>query len=215
MENEIKINAILACDLNNGIGKNNDLPWSMPDEYSYFLSVIRTTKDSTKINALIFGKNTWLSIPVGFRPIKPCLNVVLSSQLETSDDGDFIIATDLSEGIRRVQTDFKDRVESIYICGGAGVYECCWNQSLLHNIKNLNRLYLTRIHYQFNCDVILRPANFLNNFNKLSDECVNEEELMFKCKYNSILTDQTSNLNYVLEVYTLKNDYQNPRQKDG
>ena len=52
-------NIIVAYDLNQGIGKNNRLPWHFSEDLKRFSKL---TRGEGK-NAIIMGKNTWESIP--------------------------------------------------------------------------------------------------------------------------------------------------------
>ena len=58
MENSknISFKLIAATCEGNGIGKDNDLPWSLKSEMDYFTRMTTTTMDSSKQNALIMGR---------------------------------------------------------------------------------------------------------------------------------------------------------------
>ena len=49
------ISMILAMDINNLVGKNNDLPWHYPEDLQYFKNVTLNKK-------VLMGYNTYLSI---------------------------------------------------------------------------------------------------------------------------------------------------------
>ena len=49
---------IVAVCKNNGIGYKQDLPWKIKEDLRYFS---KTTKGNGN-NAIVMGKNTWLSI---------------------------------------------------------------------------------------------------------------------------------------------------------
>jgi len=67
------IRAILACDDNWGIGKNNDLPWPHnPADLKWF-------KESTDGGVVVMGRNTWDSLPK--QPLPNRRNVILSSSI--------------------------------------------------------------------------------------------------------------------------------------
>ena len=61
--------AILHCDRNWGIGKRNDLMFSLPKDMKFF----RTT---TSGKVVVMGSNTLLSFPGG-KPLKNRTNIVL------------------------------------------------------------------------------------------------------------------------------------------
>ena len=65
---------IVAHDLNQGIGTDNQLPWHCAEDMAYFKSL---TIGNQK-NAVIMGRKTWESIPEKFRPLPNRLNIVLS-----------------------------------------------------------------------------------------------------------------------------------------
>ena len=66
-----KINIIVAVSENNVIGKNNDLPWYLPNEFKYF-------KETTKNSVVIMGRKCWESLPEKFRPLPNRLNIVVT-----------------------------------------------------------------------------------------------------------------------------------------
>lgn len=78
----LDLTAIVAmADQTRAIGRENGLPWSLPDDWDYYLRFIRSTKASDKVNALLMGRKTFESIPKELGPsLKPCLNVVITSR---------------------------------------------------------------------------------------------------------------------------------------
>lgn len=201
---EIKFNAIAAmCDSNRGIGKNNELPWSLPNEYGYFLKVVQRTKDKSKVNALLVGRLTWLSIPLNSVPIKPCLNIIISSQMKreeikTFDQNDadqVLICRSVDEAIKLVKEKYSDLIETIYSIGGTNIYRV----SIESN--EFERFYLTRVLENFECDVYMEPENFLSFFRKLDSSELEEEEKLYDCEYNKLITEPSNGVRYIFEVY--------------
>ena len=74
----MRFNIIVAIDRNRGIGINNKIPWNFRQDLSYFKNLTKGAGD----NAIIMGKNTYLSLnkPLPYRD-----NIVLSSSLESID----------------------------------------------------------------------------------------------------------------------------------
>lgn len=64
--------AILACDLNNGISKNSTIPWKSKTDLNFFYNI-------TKGNIVIMGRNTFFSLPDNCRPLKNRVNIVLTN----------------------------------------------------------------------------------------------------------------------------------------
>ena len=69
------VNFITACDNKGGIGKDGNLPWSIPEEMRYFQSI-------TLNNVVVMGKTTYFSIPNNYRPLRNRLNLVLTNDEE-------------------------------------------------------------------------------------------------------------------------------------
>ncbi|CAF0758220.1 unnamed protein product [Brachionus calyciflorus] len=204
MSSEIKFHAIAAMsDESRGIGFNNSLPWSVPEDAEYFLRVVKTTFDKSKINAVIVGTRTWESIPKEDRPISPCLNIIVSSRasfesLEISPNADLTkiqICRSLDEAVKLVKEKYSDSVEAIYAIGGTQIYK----DSIFS--EYFDRFYLTRIFGHFKCDTFLQPENFLSYFKKIDSEQLEKEEKLFQVKYNSIQIEPKSGNHYVFEVY--------------
>ena len=160
---------ILAADSENWIGKNNDLPWKISSDLKYFKEITEKTTDLAKHNAVIMWRKTWDSIPSAFRPLKNRINCVLSRTLKheslNSDINDFILHfNDFEHCLDELDT--KDNIESIFLIGGWSLY----NQFLNHS--DLEKIYLTRIIWDFECDVKYDwiPENFV------LESCSDEEE---------------------------------------
>ena len=70
----------IVCSASNGaIGNNNRLLYRIPKDMAYFKRKTLTTIDKNKQNAIIMGKNTFMSIPDKFRPLKNRINLIVSN----------------------------------------------------------------------------------------------------------------------------------------
>ncbi|MBE7083103.1 MAG: dihydrofolate reductase [Clostridiales bacterium] len=101
--------AIVAVDKFWGIGKNNDLLFSIPEDMKFF----RTT---TLNKVVVMGRKTLESFPNG-NPLKNRVNIVLSSNLERDD---CVVCKDLSE-LKEQLKKYDD--QDLFVIGGASVYK--------------------------------------------------------------------------------------------
>ncbi len=59
-DDKIRINAFVAiAEPSKGIGFKSHLPWSLPQEFKYYMNAVTRVKNANKCNALIFGRFTW------------------------------------------------------------------------------------------------------------------------------------------------------------
>ena len=70
---------IVAKNSQNGIGYQNDLLFRLKEDMFYFSNVTQKTQDNDKMNGLIMGYNTWVSIPNKFKPLKNRFNIVITN----------------------------------------------------------------------------------------------------------------------------------------
>ena len=101
--------AIVAVDKNWGIGKNNDLLFSIPEDMKFF-------RATTLNKVVVMGRKTLESFPNG-EPLKNRVNIVLSSEL--NKDG--CITVKNIEELKKVLKEFND--EDVFVIGGASVYK--------------------------------------------------------------------------------------------
>ena len=71
---------ILARASNGVIGRNNALPWHLPEDMAHF-------KRCTLGCPVIMGRKTWDSLPPRFRPLPGRLNIVVTRQPDWQADG--------------------------------------------------------------------------------------------------------------------------------
>lgn len=131
------MNLIVAIDNNNGIGKNNIIPWYIPEDLQYF-------KNITTGNVIVMGKNTYYSIN---KKLYNRINIILSHNTIKNN----ITVTSLEDIIK------KYKKENIFIIGGASIYNQYINQCKF--------LYITKIKKDFKCDTFF--TNYKNNFTKV------------------------------------------------
>ena len=98
--------AIVCVDKNWGIGKNNDLLFSIPEDMKFF-------RETTKGKVVVMGSNTLKSFPNG-NPLKNRVNVVLSSSLNRDD---CVIVRDFVQ-LKKVLAGY----EEVFLIGGERVY---------------------------------------------------------------------------------------------
>jgi dihydrofolate reductase len=69
----MQLNLIFARARNGVIGRNNTLPWHLPEDLAHF-------KRHTLGCPVIMGRKTWDSLPPKFRPLPGRLNLVVTRQ---------------------------------------------------------------------------------------------------------------------------------------
>lgn len=119
------ISLIAAISENNCIGKDNLLPWHLPEDLKHF-------KELTTGKTVLMGRKTWESIPEKFRPLPNRKNIVITTQ------SDFIVP----EGVE-IYHAINDAIsahtnEDIFIIGGATIYT--------QTINLADTLYITHVH---------------------------------------------------------------------
>ena len=145
------MNIILACDEKYGIGLENKIPWSCREDMKHF----KKTTFGEGDNIIIMGKNTYLSLG---RPLEDRFNFVVSTTLKREDliPGFFLFnsfdhAYQSAIGINSDIT--KWSTADVWIIGGAQLYDYVFSN------YQINKLYLTMIHSDFNCDTSLSPKS--------------------------------------------------------
>lgn len=101
--------AIVAVDEKWGIGKNNSLLFSVPEDMKFF-------RQTTTGKVIIVGRKTLESFP-GAKPLKNRINVVLSSSKEFEGAVCVKNNDELFEEIKKYKSD------EVFVCGGASVYK--------------------------------------------------------------------------------------------
>ena len=102
---------IVCASKNWGIGKNNDLLFSLPKDMKFF-------RETTKGSVVIMGRKTLESFP-NQKPLPNRINIVLSKTPNESLDN-LIYATTPDEAIE-ISKNYPER--DVFIIGGAKIYE--------------------------------------------------------------------------------------------
>lgn len=104
------VKMIWAQSINRAIGKDNEIPWHIPEDFQYF-------KTMTSGCAVIMGKNTWLSLPEKSRPLPGRRNIILTSNPDSFEHAGAECFSDLQAALDALADE-----KVVWIIGGAGVY---------------------------------------------------------------------------------------------
>jgi dihydrofolate reductase len=129
----MKISLIAALTQNHVIGKNNDLPWHLPDDMKYFMQ-------TTKQHHVIMGRKNYESIPEKFRPLPNRTNIVVTHQ-NNFHAPNCAVVNSLEQGIALAK---KNNEQELFIIGGAEIYKLA--------MPFAKRLYLTEIQTELEGD---------------------------------------------------------------
>jgi dihydrofolate reductase len=105
----MKLNLIFARARNGVIGRNNTLPWHLPEDLAHF-------KRCTLGCPVILGRKTWDSLPPKFRPLPGRSNVVVTRQHGWQANG-AVVAHSLDEACAACRPD-----STAWVIGGAELY---------------------------------------------------------------------------------------------
>ncbi|HEY5690899.1 MAG TPA: dihydrofolate reductase [Cyclobacteriaceae bacterium] len=127
------ISLIAALTENRVIGKNNDLPWRLPDDMKYFM---RTTTG----HHVIMGRKNYDSLPSNFKPLPNRTNIIVTRQPNFVAKGCKVVNS-IEAGIEIAKSNNE---KEIFIIGGAQIYE--------QALPIAQQLYLTEIKAEVSGD---------------------------------------------------------------
>ncbi|MFA4851662.1 MAG: dihydrofolate reductase [Bacteroidales bacterium] len=155
-----RISIIVAVAENNAIGKENKLLWHISEDLKRF-------KRLTSGNTVVMGKNTFYSLPL--KPLPNRTNIVITDIPGEKIDG-CVMAYSIDDAIKKCD-DSKEN----FIIGGGSIYR--------QFLPLSDKLYLTKIHKNFDADCFFPEINF-NEWKLMSrEECNDNEKNDFSYSY--------------------------------
>jgi len=135
--------AIIVAAAENGvIGRNNGLPWQLPEDLRYFKRV-------TMGKPIVMGRKTFESIG---RPLPGRSNIVISRDREFSASGVQVVAS-LDEAVALADKIAQiDAAAEVVVIGGAEIYQLA--------MPLADRLYITEVHASVEGDAMLPPIHW-------------------------------------------------------
>ena len=125
------ISAIVAVAHNNVIGKDNQIPWYLPADLSYF-------KKTTLEHHIVMGRNCFHSIG---RPLPKRVNIVVTRDPFFTADG-VLVAHSVEEALGMA---FDGEEQEVFIIGGGEIYR--------ETADIWDRIYLTEVDVAVEGDV--------------------------------------------------------------
>lgn len=154
---------IVAMARNRVIGRNNTIPWHIPEEIRYF-------KETTMGHAVIMGRKTYESI--GF-PLPGRLNVVLSKNSKLHLPGCHI-ADSLEKGLNHCIGQ-----EKVFIIGGKTLYEA--------SMERVDTILLSILDKEYEGDTFF-PHIPAEQFQHVSEKRMGEKQPFTLHRYQRIKT---------------------------
>lgn len=135
------VSAIAALSKNRVIGKNNDLPWRLPDDMKFFM-------ETTKGHHVVMGRRNYDSLHEKYKPLPQRTNIVITRQQNFKAPGcEVMHAVEPALDLAR-----KNEENECFIIGGAEIYQLA--------MPYTTRLYMTEI------DAVIEGDTFFPEFNK-------------------------------------------------
>lgn len=154
----VKICAIAAMAKNRVIGKDNRLPWSIPEDMKMFSQL-------TKGQTVLMGRKTYESLPENYKPLPGRLNIVitrspeaLSKEIKEKGIKVFTSPEQCLENIKNGE--LKIQGEKLWIVGGEQIYRS--------TLKDCDEIYLTLVDQTPNGDTWF--PKFETEFRKVSED---------------------------------------------
>lgn len=145
------ISLIVAMDENGLIGRNNDLPWRLPNDLAFF-------KKTTMGKPIIMGRKTWESIG---RPLPGRKNVVVTRQDGYQAEG-CTVASSLEAACNLCKS-----ADEVVIIGGAQLYAKA--------LDKVVKMYITHVHAELEGDAWFPEVDW-DKWNKTREESYTQDE---------------------------------------
>lgn len=126
------IKAIVAMDLNGGIGVNGIMPWHLPEDLKEFRKI-------TIGHPVVMGRKTYDSLG---KALDGRMNIVLSNDPAFKAEDAYVY-----QSIQEMLHDNVDD-EDFFVIGGANLIE--------QFMPKIDRLYVTMVYGTYECDTFLR-----------------------------------------------------------
>ncbi len=150
----MKLSVIAAVARNGVIGKGGRLPWHLPADLKRF-------KTLTLGHPVIMGRRTFESIG---KPLPGRTNIVVTHERDLKICG-CLVAPSFEKAL-----ELCNQAEEAFVLGGASLYE--------QALPRADRLYLTRIHADFEGDARMPPLD-LSRWKEISREDFLSEPLPY------------------------------------
>jgi dihydrofolate reductase len=124
------ISLVAAMSSNRVIGREQGLPWHIPEDLRFF-------KNVTKGKVVIMGRKTYDSLG---KPLPNRFNIVVSRSMSAEGEN-FAVCKSLDEAVQLAKKLASSWDDEICVVGGAEIYR-----------QSLDRIYLTEIHREFEGD---------------------------------------------------------------
>lgn len=171
---------IVAFNKKNVIGKNNSIPWYIPEDLKNF-------KEVTNNNIVVMGRKTYESLPQ--KPLPNRINVVITSQPENYENNENIIFTNIESSLDKiVEINRKNgNKKQVFIIGGTSIYQ--------HFLPYCSSMYVTKIFNDCDGDSFfpydLETYTKENNFQK---KFCSEVKMHKDIKYQFVIYEKKSSL---------------------
>lgn len=158
---------IAACELNGGIGYNNDIPWETIKEDLKHFYKITTTSPPHLTNAIVMGSKTWESLP--YKPLKKRLNLILSRKgLSIKEyQPEHVKVFNSREALTKFLLEYNQKINKVFIIGGQEIYNLFYTA--------ITKVHLTMIKQFYKCDRFLDIKYINENFDIV--EKINKQDI--------------------------------------
>ncbi|OAQ38333.1 dihydrofolate reductase [Pedobacter psychrophilus] len=132
------LSLIVATDSENGIGKNNQLLWHLPNDLKFF-------KKTTSGHTVIMGRKTYDSIG---KPLPNRRNIIITRKKDLKIEG-VEVFNSLEKALNACANE-----EQAFVIGGGEIYR--------EALPLIHQIYLTKVHHQFNADTFFPSIDALD-----------------------------------------------------
>jgi dihydrofolate reductase len=129
------VSHITAISKNRVIGKDNKLPWHLPEDLKFF-------REKTKNHLMIMGRKTFDSFPA---PLPSRFHIVITRNLDFKYNHPNVkIVSSLDEALKLAETLTNQWGEEIFIIGGGEIYK--------QSMSRADRIFITVIDKEIEGD---------------------------------------------------------------